>query len=124
MFWHITEEEDLVKTWVLEPQWDIKTRRCFEKEFEIKNIDLFKRIIDSYWLVFTREKRKQRVSYSLENWNIKFDFDDYRGKKEMMEIEASKYAYIPQYIDALWLQDHKTSTSWSRKFLTDEYTDE
>lgn len=117
------EEEKFIESGVLELMWEIKTKRCMEKEFEIKDIKLFRKIIEWYGITPSREKKKKRISYSIENDNVKFDFDDYKGKQSMMEIEASKYHYIPEYIEKLWLSRHETSTSGSRKFISNPNTD-
>lgn len=56
------EEKAYIQRWILEEQTWTKTKRAFEKEFEIKDIDLFRKVIASYWLVKSREKKKDRVS--------------------------------------------------------------
>ena len=117
------EEEWYISKWILKEQTWTKTKRAFEKEFEIVDIALFEKVIKWYGLVQTRDKKKERVSYSLLNGGIKFDFDDYNWKQSMMEIEASKYEYVDEYIWKLGLSGNKTSTTWSQKFLADESTD-
>lgn len=118
------EEKKLENSGVLEPMWKFETRRCYEKELEIKDFDLFKKILKNFGLVKVREKKKERISYSLEKGNIKFDFDKYDGKKQLMEIESSKYSFIPEYIYKLGLERHKTSATWSQKFLGDTSNNE
>lgn len=117
------EEKAYIDSWVLQEQTGVKTRRCFEKELEIKDFKLFQKIISNFWLVKVRSKKKERISYSLEDGNIKFDFDAYSGKQDMMEIEASKYEFVWEYIKKLWLENHKTMASGSEKFLNSAETD-
>lgn len=98
------EEKRLISENILQ-EMQIVTRRCYEKELEIKDFSLFERIIKSYWLVEVRRKKKLRVSYSL-HW-IKFDFDKYGWYNQMLEIEAKDNTIIPYWLRELWIEDEK-----------------
>ena len=56
-----------------------------EHETQISNIESFAKVLEKYGMEKTREKKKHRVSYTLEN--MEFDFDMYEGIPELLEIE-------------------------------------
>lgn len=111
------EEDTLKKSKVLEEAL-VNTRRCYEKELEIKDFSLFQKIIVNFWLVEVRRKKKDRISYSVD-W-IKFDFDKYNGYNDMVEIEANSNALIPIRLRKLDLFGHERLVWWSRAFFANE----
>jgi len=44
---------------------EIDSRKCFEKEFEINEIEVFEWFLENVWLKKSREKSKKRKSYSI-----------------------------------------------------------
>ena len=56
-----------------------------EHETSITNIESFAKVLDKYGMERTREKKKHRVSYKLDD--MEFDFDLYEGIPEFLEIE-------------------------------------
>jgi len=118
------EEAALIERWELEPQ-DIKTRRCHEKELVIKDLDQFKKMVKSLWMVKTRFKKKKRESYELPDIpGIKFDFDKYKGKQDIVELEANSNKLIKQMINdkELDIKKYERMATWSTKFLKSEKT--
>lgn len=111
------EESKLIKSWVLEERF-VHTRRCYEKELEIKDFSLFQKILESFGLVEVRRKKKERVSNAVD-W-IKFDFDKYKGYNDMVEIEANSNALIPVRLKKLNLLNHERLVWWSRAFFDTE----
>lgn len=110
------EEKAFIASWILQERF-IDTRRCFEKELEIKDFALFQKVIESFGLVEARSKRKERISYATHG--IKFDFDSYDWYNDMLEIEANDNMLIPYWLKNLWLLEHKrlvggTRTFWER----------
>jgi len=69
-----------------------------EHETPISNIESFAKVLEKYGMEKTREKKKHRISYKLEN--MEFDFDVYEDIPEFLEIEGP---------------DGKTIQSWVRK---------
>jgi adenylate cyclase class IV len=60
----------------------------------------------------TRQKKKYRISYSLE-W-VEFDIDKYDDIPTLLEIEATTTKEIKSYIKDLWLSKHQIKRFWSR----------
>lgn len=108
------EESEFIESWVLQEKI-VDTRRCFEKELEIKDFDLFQKVIESFGLVEVRNKRKERVSFATHG--IKFDFDSYAWYHDMLEIEANDNLLIPYWLRSLWLLEHKRLVGGTRSFM-------
>ena len=60
----------------------------------------------------TREKKKHRVSYRLNNQE--FDIDQYDGIPTLLEIEAHSSEEIQDSIKMLWLEGHVAKSFGSR----------
>lgn len=97
-------------------------RVCFEKEYLIKEFDLFENILEDFWLRNSRSKKKDRIAYSLE-WTppgkkksekIKVDIDTYEGIPTLLEIEAESQEATEYMIQVLWLGEHKRLNTGSR----------
>lgn len=125
------EKKELIANWVMRDRV-VGTRICKEKEFEINDIDKMEKIIHRFGLIESKRKVKHRISYAYyEKWNeenwIKFDFDKYDGKQEMVEVEASMGQSINEWINHMWIQnedEHPRMVTWSWKFMRDKKTDE
>ena len=122
------EEKFFIDKWTLEPQ-DIKTRRCHEKELKIEVNDLgsFKQAILDFGLVETRgwPIPKKRESYTLSSIpGLKFDFDNYEGHQDMLELEAEKNSIIADVLKDkdLGLGDTERMVCWKTKYLNNEKT--
>jgi len=125
------EKSELIKLWVLRDRL-VDTRICKEKEFEI-DFEIVKDIITRFGLQeFWKRKLKYRISYEYhEQWKedewIKFDFDKYTWKQDMLEVEASMQQSISSWLKKLWLDDEKKyprMATWSTKFFKNKKTDE
>lgn len=101
-----------------EPNQEIPTRICYEKEFEIKSPWM---VLDGLGLIKLapyRRKIKQRIAYVLD-W-VKFDIDIYtqipwyNQIPPLLEIETDDVKLLPWIIHMLWLQNNQVSDSWSR----------
>ncbi len=92
-----------------------------EGEREITDVDSFTKVLEKYWMIQTREKKKFRISYSL--WNIEFDIDDYFYEDDrtlippLLEIEAMTKQEILDWIEKLWLTEHRQEKWGSRKLF-------
>jgi adenylate cyclase class IV len=92
-----------------------------EWEREISDVDSFTKVLEKYWMVETREKKKFRISYSI--WKFEFDIDDYylwddkNTIPALLEIEASTTEELDEWVKKLWLQDHRIEKWWSRKLF-------
>lgn len=101
--------------------WEKWYKIADEWEREITDVESFKKVLDKYWMKETREKKKYRISYSLDN--CEFDIDDYfmwddRNKiPALLEIEAHTTKEIDKWIKKLWLESHKKEKWWSRKLF-------
>ena len=92
-----------------------------EWEREITDVESFTKVLDKYGMKQTREKKKFRISYSLDN--IEFDIDDYFYEEDrskippLLEIEAMTKQEILDWIEKLWLSDHRQEKWGSRKLF-------
>ncbi|MDD3303141.1 MAG: hypothetical protein PHN31_06315 [Candidatus Gracilibacteria bacterium] len=125
------EKSELIKLGVLRDRV-VDTRICKEKEFEI-DFEIVKDIITRFGLQeFGKRKLKYRVSYEYheqgkEDEGIKFDFDKYAGKQDMLEVEASMQQSISFWLKKLGLDDEKKyprMATGSTKFFKNKKTDE
>lgn len=122
------EKKLLIKNKVLRNR-NVDTRICKEKEFEI-DYENFRDIITRFGLVEIKRKEKDRISYVFweEEWEwIKFDFDKYPWKQDMLEVEASMQFDITPWLKKLWIDDknkYPRMVSWSSNFLKNPETDE
>lgn len=83
-----------------------------EKECVVTDIEGFKKTLEKYGLVPTREKTKQRLSYKIDH--LEFDIDEYEGIPTFLEIEASSDEEINIWIEKLGLQNNVRKTFGSR----------
>lgn len=92
-----------------------------EWEREITDVDSFKKVLEKYWMKETREKKKYRISYALDN--CEFDIDDYYLWDDkniippLLEIEAHTTEEIHIWIEKLGLDKHEKQKWWSRKLF-------
>jgi predicted adenylyl cyclase CyaB len=92
-----------------------------EWEREITDVDSFTKVLEKYGMVETREKKKFRISYSLEN--MEFDIDDYFYGDDrslippLLEIEAHTRKDIYDLIKKLWLEKNRQEKWGSRKLF-------
>ncbi len=92
--------------------WEKWFKIADEWEREITDVESFKKVIENYWMIKVREKKKHRISYGME-W-LEFDIDKYEDIPALLEIEAHTTKEIDECIDKLWLQDHVKQKFWSR----------
>jgi len=90
-----------------------------EWEREITDVESFTKVLEKYGMKDTREKKKFRISYKLDN--CEFDIDDYFYEDDralippLLEIEAHTSEEIFAWIKKLWLEDNKQVDWGSRK---------
>jgi len=82
--------------------WEKGVKIADEWEREITDVESFTKVLDKYGMKAVREKKKYRISYSLD-W-IEFDIDDY-----FYEDDRN-----------LWLENHK-QVDWGSKKLFKNY---
>lgn len=92
--------------------WEKWYKIADEGEREITDVDSFKRVLEWYGMEKVREKKKYRISYSLNN--MEFDIDTYEEIPTLLEIEAHTKEEIDDFIIKLWLQDNIKKDFWSR----------
>lgn len=101
--------------------WEKWYKIADEWEKEITDIDSFKKVLEKYWMKEVREKKKFRISYSLDN--CEFDIDDYylwdnKNKiPPLLEIEAETTKKINKWIKKIWLENHRRKNWGSRKLF-------
>ena len=86
-----------------------------ELEREITDVFSFTEVLERYGMKKTREKKKHRISYSLD-WT-EFDIDTYDGIPALLEIEGSGNEIIQFFISKLWLKKHEQLFGGSKKLF-------
>ncbi|NVP17511.1 CYTH domain-containing protein [Candidatus Gracilibacteria bacterium] len=86
-----------------------------EGENTITDVDSFKKVLEKYGMTQTREKKKHRTSYKLNE--VEFDIDEYDSIPPLLEIEAKTKKEIKQYIKELGLENHIQKDFGSRKLF-------
>lgn len=84
--------------------WEKWYKIADEWEREITNVESFTKVLENYWMIKVREKKKHRISYSLDS--IEFDIDKYDDIPILLEIEANSIEEIEKYIKLLKLENH------------------
>ena len=92
-----------------------------EWEREITDVDSFTKVLEKYGMIETREKKKYRISYTLDG--LEFDIDDYFYLDDrslippLLEIEAHTREEIYEWIKKLWLENNRQEKWGSRKLF-------
>ena len=86
-----------------------------EHETPVTNITSFAKVLEKYGMKKTREKKKHRVSYRLEN--MEFDFDIYEWIPEFLEIEWPSWDEIQKWVEKLGLEEYEQMLWGSRKIF-------
>jgi len=86
-----------------------------EHETPITNIESFAKVLEKYGMKRTREKKKHRVSYKIDN--VEFDFDLYESIPELLEIEWPDGDTIDSWVTRLWLQQYGKMIGGSKKLF-------
>ena len=92
--------------------WEKGVKIADEWERDITDVESFRKVLEKYGMKKTREKKKHRVSYRLDNQE--FDIDQYDGIPTLLEIEAHSSEEIQESIKKLWLEGHVAKTFGSR----------
>jgi len=101
--------------------WETWVKIADEWEREITDVDSFKKVLDKYWMQETREKKKFRISYALDN--CEFDIDDYYLADDrsvippLLEIEAHTSEELFEWVEKLGLKGKQVETWGSRKLF-------
>ncbi len=86
-----------------------------EHETPVTDITSFAKVLEKYGMEKTREKKKHRVSYKLED--MEFDFDLYEWIPEFLEIEGPDGDTIRNWVKKLDLGEYKQMLWGSRKLF-------
>lgn len=86
-----------------------------EHETPITNIESFAKVLEKYGMKKTREKKKHRVSYGLED--MEFDVDSYEAIPTFLEIEGPDGDTIQKWVRQIGLQNHEQMIGGSRKLF-------
>ena len=92
-----------------------------EGEREITDVESFTKVLEKYGMKETREKKKFRISYALDN--LEFDIDDYfmwddrNTIPPLLEIEAQTSQEIYSWIKKLDLENNRQEKWGSRKLF-------
>ncbi|MDA9129464.1 hypothetical protein N9J72_03260, partial [Candidatus Gracilibacteria bacterium] len=70
---------------------------------------------EKYGMHKIREKKKHRVSFKIKD--IEFDFDDYDGIPELLEIEGPSGEEIQKWVKKLGLENYEQMIGGSRKIF-------
>ena len=92
--------------------WEKWFKIADEWEKKITDVESFKKVLEIYWMVKVREKKKYRISYTFD-W-LEFDIDKYKNIPTLLEIEAHTTEEIDKYIKILDLEKNIKKDFWSR----------
>ena len=101
--------------------WEEGVKIADEGEREITDVESFRKVLEKYWMKETREKKKYRISYALDN--CEFDIDDYflwddrNTIPPLLEIEAHTSEELFKWVKKLGLKKHQVETWGSRKLF-------
>jgi adenylate cyclase class IV len=101
--------------------WEKLLKIADEWENDITDVESFKKVLEKYGMKEIREKKKYRISYSY--WKLEFDIDNYYLWDEknlippLLEIEASTYEEINEWIEKLGLEKKRKEKWWSRRLF-------
>ena len=104
-----------------EDGWEDGVKIADEGERDISDVDSFKKVLEKYGMIETREKKKYRISYALPD--LEFDIDDYflwddrNTIPPLLEIEAHTSKELYDWVEKLGLGKHQIETWGSRKLF-------
>ena len=106
-------------SWKSLPKITGNTRHSEEVNINVSDAMLAGKLFENIGLENYAHQEKDRVSFTLEDWN--FDLDQYPGMPAYLEIEGKSHEHVQEAIKLLNLNDHRSIGEGERILIEKEY---
>ncbi len=106
-------------SWKSLPKITGNTRHSDEVNINVDNAQMAKSLFESIGLENYAHQEKDRISFTLKDWN--FDLDQYPGMPAYLEIEGKTHEHVQEAIKLLNLENHTSIGEGERKLITEKY---
>jgi len=106
-------------SWKSLPKITGNTRHSDEVNLIVDDAMLTKKFFENIGLENYAHQEKDRVSFTLRDWN--FDLDQYPGMPAYLEIEGKDHEHVQEAIKLLELMDYKSIGEGERLLIEKEY---
>lgn len=106
-------------SWKSLPKITGNTRHSDEVNFNVSDAKLAKKLFENIGLENYAHQEKDRISFSLKDWN--FDLDQYPQMPAYLEIEGKSHKHVQEAIALLQLENHKSIGEGERILIEKEY---
>src|SRR3989338_3691563 len=95
------------------------TRQSEEINVDVSDFEKAKALLKAIGLENYAHQEKDRISFSLKDWN--FDLDQYPGMPAYLEIEGISEKHVGEAIKLLNLENHRSIGEGERVLIDEEY---
>lgn len=95
------------------------TRQSQEINVDVSDFEKAKALLKAIGLENYAHQEKDRISFSLKDWN--FDLDQYPGMPAFLEIEGISEKHVGEAIKLLNLENHRSIGEGERVLIDEEY---
>ena len=106
-------------SWKSLPKITGNTRHSDEVNLNVSDADLAKKLFENIGLVNYAHQEKDRVTFTLNDWN--FDLDQYPGMPAYLEIEGKSHEHVQEAIQLLKLGAHRSIGEGEKVLIEKEY---
>ena len=95
------------------------TRQSQEININVSDFENSKSLLESIGLVHYAHQEKDRISFTLKDWN--FDLDQYPKMPAYLEIEGTSEEHVGKAIQLLNLENHEALSQGETKLIRERY---
>ncbi len=95
------------------------TRQSQEINIDVSDFEQAKSFFEQIGLAHYAHQEKDRISFSLKDWN--FDLDKYPGMPAYLEIEGNSEEHVGEAIKMLGLENHQALSQGETKLIRERY---
>jgi len=95
------------------------TRQSKEINISVSDFEHTKSLLEAIGLEHYAHQEKDRISFTLKNWN--FDLDQYPKMPAYLEVEGTSHEHVQEAIKLLNLENHKSVGEGERVLIKKEY---
>ncbi len=106
-------------SWKSLPKIIGNTRHSDEINLNVSDFEKAKSLLSAIGLENYAHQEKDRVSFSLKDWN--FDLDQYPGMPAYLEIEGKTHEHVQEAIKILNLESHESIGEGERVLINKKY---
>lgn len=106
-------------SWKSLPKITGNTRHSDEVNINVNDALLTGKLFESIGLENYAHQEKDRVSFTLQDWN--FDLDQYPDMPAYLEIEGNSHEHVQEAIKLLKLENHRSIGEGERVLIEKEY---